>query len=205
MTQMIETEAERLEAESHHRPPRAELVQELIVRDGLVCQFPGCGAQLDVDGIGPLEITIDHWIPQAWAYANGWTYEQVWDISNLKLMEKKCNAKKGDLLPNEDGTIPARKVRTFRYRRDKRAQRAEVCVACNAGRNLGPNEVCAACNSGPQPERFPRWAKVSSVECDHELFWCWACSIGIVDRVNTVGIAMRQADSDEIGELFDEE
>lgn len=163
------------------RPSRKELVDILIKRDGAVCQYPGCGNELDLAATGQKEVTIDHWICQSWAFDNGWTYEQVWDLSNLKLMEKKCNAKKGDMLPNPDGTIPVRRERTFRYRRDKRAMRAEICQSCNVGRDLGPDEVCAACGSGPQPDRWPRWAKVKSTECMHDgVFWCWACAIGIV-------------------------
>ncbi len=181
---------------------RVELVRQLRKRDGDTCQYPGCGTVLDFSiKDGPKEATIDHYIPQHWCKVNGWTYDQIWDLSNLKLMHKKCNAKKGDSLPNKDGTLPTRVERKFRYRRDKRAQRAEICTSCNAGRDLGPDEICASCSSGPMPERFPRWAKVSSADCDHEAFWCWACSIGIIERPSSIGTAMRQADSDELGEF----
>lgn len=178
MTELIaeETERDRLVAEAHRRPPRAELVLALIERDGDECRY--CHRDFR-----QRERTVDHVYPQSRAFAEGWTYEQVWDLSNLALACKPCNAKKGDLLLDEDGKIPTRKARTFRYRRDKRAQRAEICTSCNAGRDLGPDEVCASCNSGPMPERFPRWAKMPSTECDHEAFWCWACSIGITPRV----------------------
>lgn len=175
MTQIEqETDSEREEAVRNHRPARSELVLALIERDGDQCFY--CDRDFSIR-----ERTIDHYIPQSWGFANGWTYEQVWDLSNLRLACKPCNAKKGDLLPNEDGTIPRRRDRTFRYRRDKRAMRAEVCTSCNVGRNLGPDEVCASCGSGPMPERWPRWAKVRSNECLHDgIFWCWACATGIV-------------------------
>lgn len=165
---------------------RNELIALLVERDGATCQLPGCGRQLDLSiEDGPLRVTFDHWVPQAYAYESlGWSYDQVWDIDNLRLMERRCNAIKGDRIPNEDGTLPPRRSKRFRSRRQKRAERPEICTSCNAGRNLGPDEVCASCGSGPLPERFPRWAKMPSSECDHELFWCWACSISIIPRAS---------------------
>jgi 5-methylcytosine-specific restriction endonuclease McrA len=157
---------------------REEMVAGLMARDGTTCQYPGCGHELDFTvKDGPKEVTIDHWIPQSWAYEQGWTHDEVWDLSNLKLMEKKCNAKKGDLLPNEDGTIPEKKTRTFKYRRDARAQRPELCTKCNSGRNLDEDEWCNACGSGPQPARYPKWRQMSPKDCDHDLFFCWVCTI----------------------------
>jgi hypothetical protein len=179
---------------------RAELVASLRARDGDNCQFPACGETLNFEIVsGRLEPTIDHWIPQWKGKAEGWTKEEIWDISNLKLMHKKCNAKKGDLIPNDDGTLPERPKSTFRYRRDKRANRAdEPCQVCDNGHNLAIDEVCAQC--GMNAQRFPRWAKVSAPECDHEIFWCWWCSITPEVRPSSVGIAMRQAGADEFGE-----
>lgn len=180
------------------RLSRAELVAALVQRDGLRCAYPGCAELIDLKVVeGKLATTIDHWIPQCEGKARGWTMDEIWDLSNLTLMHKKCNAKKGNLVPNDDGTLPEKVRKEFRYRRDKRASRPEICFQCNAGRDLGPDEICASCGSGPMPERFPRWAKVKSTECDHELFWCWACSIGIADRVASVDIAVRQGESGE--------
>jgi hypothetical protein len=189
--------------ETYVKVPRTELVIQLRARDGDVCQHPDCGNRMNFSITdGPLEVTIDHWIPQIFGKENGWTMAEIWALGNLKLMHKKCNAKKGDLIPNEDGSLPDKPSSTFKFRRHKRAERPEVCTSCNSGRDLGPGQVCSSCSSGPQPERFPRWAKVDSRECDHELFWCWACSIGIHERPSSVGIAMRQADTDELGELI---
>lgn len=179
---------------------RAEIVAALLARDGNRCMYPGCDSELDFDAEGSREVTIDHHMPQWYGRENGWTSEEIWDLSNLRLMHKRCNAKKGDLIPNEDGTLPERKVRTFRYRRQKRAGRPELCVVCDNGHNLAPDEVCADC--GADAQRFPRWAKVKYNECDHELMWCWACSIGVVERPSSIGTAMRQADSDELGEYI---
>lgn len=187
--------------QTYVKVPRAELVRQLRQRDGDTCQHPDCDRILDFSITeGKREPTIDHHIPQIFGKENGWTMAEIWNLSNLKLMCKACNASKGDLIPNEDGSLPPKPQSTFKFRRQKRAERPDVCTSCHAGRDLGPSEVCASCGSGPMPERFPRWAKVSSVECDHELFWCWACSIGIVTRPGSVGTAIRQADSDELGE-----
>lgn len=178
---------------------RQEMIDALRARDGVKCQFPDCGSNLDFSVTdGPLEVTIDHWIPQHFGKAEGWTWEEIWDLSNLKLMHKKCNAKKGDRVPNEDGTLPEKIVRKFRYRRDKRAGRAELCSSCDNGHNLAPDEVCGDC--GADAQRFPRWAKVRYQDCDHELMWCWSCSIGVTPRPASLGTAMRQGDSDELGE-----
>lgn len=198
MTNLIEEESEqdRAEAIRHNRPNRPELVLALIERDGDECRY--CKRDFSVR-----ERTIDHIYPQSRAIAEGWTYEQVWGLDNLALACKPCNAKKSDQLLNPDGTIPARKQRTFRYRRDKRAQRADICTACNAGRDLGPDEWCNACGSGPMPERFPRWAKMKSTECDHEMFWCWACSCGIVERVGATEVILFSNQAKEDG-LLDE-
>lgn len=184
---------------------REQQIAALVERDGTKCQYPGCDRELDFSAPedDPRLVTIDHWIPQKYGKDNGWTYEQINDLHNLKLMCKKCNAKKGDRLPNDDGTIPEKAVRKFRYRRDKRANRPELCVECDNGHNLMVGEICASC--GCDAQRFPRWAKVKTQDCDHEIMWCIWCSIGVIERESSVGIAMRQADSDELGEYFDPE
>lgn len=169
-----ETESEATEAAKHARPPRAELVLALIQRDGDLCRY--CERDFS-----QRERTIDHVYPQARAFAEGWSYEKVWSLDNLALACKPCNAKKSDQILNEDGTIPHRRERTFRYRRDKRAARSEVCMSCDNGHNLFIDEICAAC--GCDAQRFPRSAKVKFSDCDHALSWCWACSIDVVPRV----------------------
>jgi len=170
--------------------PREQLVSDLVVRDGLACGFPGCRETLDTNvADGPLEVTIDHWIPQHWGKANGWTPDEIWDLSNLKLMHKKCNAKKGDRVPNADGTLPERITRQFRYRREKRANRPdEPCTTCDNGHNLGVGEVCAMC--GCDAQRFPRYAKAKASECDHAVFWCAWCSIGVIPRAGATEMIM---------------
>lgn len=179
MTELIaeETESERVEAVRHARPTRAELVLALIDRDGDECRY--CHRDFSVR-----ERTLDHVYPQSRAFADGWTYEQVWNLENLVLACKPCNAKKGDQLLLEDGTIPKRKERTFRYRRDKRATRPDQpCSSCDNGHNLFIDEVCADC--GCDAQRFPRSAKVRADECDHAITWCWSCSIGLTQRAGS--------------------
>lgn len=188
-----------METKTRIKVPREELIAALIERDGTTCQYPGCGRELDFSiKEGPREVTIDHHIPRWFGKQEGWTQERIWDLSNLRLFEKKCNAKKGDLIPNEDGTLPEKVTKTFRYRRDKRASRPDLCTSCDNGHNLSVDEICGSC--GCDAQRFPRWAKVKTQECDHELFWCIWCSIGVIERPSSIGIAMRHADSDELGE-----
>lgn len=180
MTQLIaeESEQDRIEAEKRHRPTRAELVHALIERDGDECRY--CHRDFE-----KRERTIDHVYPQRRAYEDGWTYEQVWDLENLALACKPCNARKSDRLLDENGNIPARKERTFRYRRDKRATRPDQpCVECDNGHNLFIDEVCAAC--GVTAQQFPRSAKVKAPDCDHAVTWCWACSIGVTPRKGAI-------------------
>lgn len=195
---------ETLMTQVHQKVSRAELVAALRKRDGDNCQHPDCGRPIDFDITdGPLENTIDHWIPQYFGRAEGWTDAEIWALSNLKMMHKKCNAKKGDLIPNDDGTLPLKPQSTFRFRRQKRAGRPDLCLECNNGHDLMVGDVCANC--GCNAQRFPRSAHVPFPECDHELFWCWVCSITPDMRPSSVGIAMRQADSTELGEILDEE
>lgn len=178
------------------KTPRAELVERLRQRDGAVCQYPDCGGRLDFDvSEGPLEVTIDHWMPQYFGKANGWTMDEIWDLDNLKLMHKKCNARKGDRIPNADGTLPAKPQSTFRFRRQKRAGRAELCTECDNGHDLFVGEVCANC--GCNAKRFPKSAKVRFNECDHEILWCWVCSITPDMRPAAVDTAVLQAESGE--------
>jgi hypothetical protein len=176
--------------------PRDEIVARLRRRDGDACQFPGCNEPLDFTvKSGRREVTVDHWMPQWWGKENGWSSERIWDIDNLKLMHKKCNASKGDRIPNEDGTLPERPTKTFRYRRQKRAGRPELCTECDNGNLLAKDEICANCSS--TAKRFPTWAKVRFQDCDHELFWCWACSIDHDMRPAAVDTAVLQGESGE--------
>jgi hypothetical protein len=193
-----------IENEGYVKVPRADIIAALIERDGTRCMHPDADHELDFDAKeGPAEVTIDHWYAQWYGKENGWTQAQIWDLSNLRLMCKRHNAKKGDLIPNEDGTLPVKPQSTFRFRRQKRANRGTYCDQCDNGHNLFMGEICASC--GGNAQNFPRWAKERAPDCDHSLSWCWACSIGIIERPSSIGIAMRQADSTELGEILDDE
>jgi hypothetical protein len=151
---------------------RAERIEIISKRDGVLCFYPECRKEFKSEE----DITFDHW----WPRSHGGT----WDIENLRLMHKRCNALKGDRLPLADGTLPPlrRELNSGQRRAVKRAQRIDVCGRCMAGRSLGPDDTCEACGSGPMPRHFPQWRKMRSNECDHDLFWCWACCIGIAER-----------------------
>ena len=180
---------ETIEQTRVEKTPRPVIITALRKRDGNICQFPGCSEVLDFSANeGPTEVTIDHWMPQVWGRENNWSYEQIWDLSNLKLMTKKCNAKKGDRIPNEDGTLPEKVTRTFRYRRQKRATRRELCTICDNGHNLLVGEICASC--GGDAQRFPREAKAKASECDHAILWCAWCSIGVIPRMGATEMIM---------------
>lgn len=185
-----------IDSTRYRKVPRAELVAALRERDGTKCMFPGCGNELDFSiDEGPREVTLDHWIPQWYGKEHGWTMDQIWSVDNLKLMEKKCNAKKGERVPNEDGSLPARVESTFRFRRQKRAGRPELCVECDNGHNLFVGEICANC--GCNAQRFPKSAKVTFGDCDHEILWCWVCSITPNMRPAAVDTAVLQGESGE--------
>lgn len=178
--------------------PRTEIIDALRARDGDICAYPDCGQTLDFSITeGPREVTIDHWIPQVFGKAEGWTREQIWALSNLKMMHRKCNAAKGDRMPDENGVLPPKTERTWRNRRAKRSQRPEICVACNAGRLLGENEHCRACGSGPQPARLPKWRQVKPSECDHDEFFCWSCHLSPEIRVSALYALVVGSESSE--------
>jgi len=148
---------------------RAERIELLTARDGFNCFL--CGGEFKEE----VDITFDHWIPQSRGGS--------WDIDNLRLAHKRCNALKGDIMPNEDGTLPKRvRVSTFKSKAQKRSERPDLCQKCENGRSLGPQESCDVCKSGPMPERWPRWAKTDAKSCDHADFWCWACGSGVIER-----------------------
>lgn len=162
---------------------RTKLVKALVKRDGWVCQYPGEEHPLDPNGTGKHEPTIDHRYPQSKAREDGWTEDEIWDLTNLDLMCKKHNARKSDLVYNEDGTLPSKPQSRFRLRRQRRAERREPCELCYSGRLLLIDETCPDCGSGPQPS-FPTAYQRNSNECPHSgPYSCWACMAGHAPRV----------------------
>lgn len=151
----------------------AEQIEFLVERDGSNCFHPECGKEFKDES----DITLDHWIPRSLG--------GTWDIENLRLMHKRCNAIKGDRMPNADGTLPVlhRDLNSAQRRAVKQQSRADVCMKCNNGRSLGPDEFCDSCGSIPMPFRHPQWAKLNPNDCDHEgIWWCWCCMSGIIER-----------------------
>lgn len=149
---------------------KKEIVEILKDRDGDRCFI--CS--------GPFALreypTLDHWFPRS---AGGSDH-----YSNLRLAHRRCNILKSDLIPNDDGTIPARerKIRPADRRQVKKELQGSVCHHCNNGRKLDKEQTCNNCGSMAGPIRAPHYLKRKSTSCDHNHFWCWACSIGIVER-----------------------
>lgn len=150
---------------------KRERVEILLERDGGVCAI--CFKSFR----DRKEITIDHWIPRSVGGSE--------DIDNLKLAHKKCNTWKSDRIPNEDGTIPPKPQRSnFQDRKRRKKEILDaLCTDCYDGRLLLAGEFCASCHIPAGPEDWPHWAKKPANKCEHNPpEWCWACSIGIVER-----------------------
>lgn len=156
-----------MDAHSKNGMTRAERIEHIAARDGYACFFPGCGGDFETAE----DITFDHWIPQS----KGGT----WHVDNLRLMHKRCNALKGDRMPNADGTLPPlpkELLGKFHIRADK-SGRVDVCDTCDSGRLLTLGDVCEICGSGPQPVSWPTYLKKNPKECDHHEFHCWMCVV----------------------------
>ena len=152
-------------------PSKKDKVEAVKLRDGMSCAI--CNKKFKSNS----EVTLDHWMPRS----AGGTDE----ISNLRLAHKKCNAWKGDRVPNEDGTIPPRpkKISIQSRKRINKDILDKICTDCHDGRLLSKGENCQFCGISAGPEDWPHWAKRPSGRCDHTPpEWCWACSIGIVER-----------------------
>lgn len=148
---------------------RQEIIEQLTERDGFVCMFPDCTEPMADDG--KHMVTIDHIFPQYLARQKGWTNEQINDISNLQLMGKNCNARKGHHLPDENGIYPIKPIE----KKIPRAERPLLCETCFAGRILLPGEECYDCGSGPQPQRWPTSLQKRPKDCDHSTYHCFMC------------------------------
>ncbi len=148
---------------------RAERIEKLTANWGPNCFFPGCGKPF----LKEEDITFDHWIPQS----KGGT----WEISNLRMMHKRCNALKGDRMPNEDGTLPPH-PREFKVQAVDKSLRVPVCETCESGRLLIMDEICEICGSTPQPAAWPAYLQKTPKECDHSTFHCWMCVLDFIPR-----------------------
>jgi hypothetical protein len=145
---------------------KSELVEAVAEMWGYFCFLPIC--QGDFTEEDPA--SLDHWRP----LSKGGT----WDISNLRLMHRRCNAIKSDTLPiNEYEVIIKDRAPRARRRADKRSGRPIVCSLCESGRLLLPGEECGLCGSGPQPATAPRTLQTSPSECNHSTFHCRECFV----------------------------
>lgn len=159
---------------------RQETIDLLRKRDGYVCMFPGCDEALSESG--KHMVTVDHIYPQFLAKADGWTYAQINDLSNLQLMGKTCNARKGHLLPDANGNYDVKPVEI----KIPKADRPAICDTCYAGRILLPGEECYDCGSGPQPAVAPAALQRKPKECDHSTYHCWMCFLDFVPRKEAI-------------------
>ena len=148
---------------------KRDKIQLIKQRDGVLCFI--CKKSF-----GDEKPTIEHWIPRSAGGSD--------ELDNLRITHKKCNVMKSDTIPNPDGTLPIRPKRVPYYKRrnDRREILDKFCYDCEGGRRLAEGEFCSVCGSPPGPPENPRYLKRRSPECDHNIFWCWACSIGIVEK-----------------------
>lgn len=153
---------------------RAEYGQQIVAAYGNTCFY--CDEPFGPD----LKLTIDHFFPQSKARELGWTEDQIWDISNLRPACRPCNVLKGDILPNEDGTVtlPERRIRA------QKGPRVEVTECCNSGRLIWPGQRCQTCGSPAMPSDAPKAIQVDPKDCDHGEFHCWYCHLGYVERTS---------------------
>lgn len=154
------------------RLSRPETVKLLIATYGKKCFY------CDREFTSSLSCTIDHFMPQSWCKAQGWTYEEINHIDNLRPACRPCNVLKGDVVPDEDGNfeMPTRRERTIK------APRPEPCDVCNSGRLIAPGDNCEDCGSSAQPAAAPAYIQRSPKECDHAFYHCWQCHLGFVER-----------------------
>jgi hypothetical protein len=154
---------------------RQEIIDILAERDGYECIIK-CGKPFtDTD-----KPSLDHWRPVSWAKANGWTIEQINDISNLRLAHRSCNSRKGNMLPLDDYTLPPLPPKK---EPGVKVVRPEICDTCYSGRLLFPGEVCYDCGSEAQPKAAPKATQKTPKECTHSGFdHCWMCYLDFVPR-----------------------
>jgi len=151
---------------------RAEIIVFLADRDGADCYL--CLKPFTASN----KQTIDHVHP----LSKGGT----WDIENLKLAHKKCNIEKGDRLFIDGVLEPKPKKVGYRERKANKAEiMKQFCELCYDGRLLLPEEECPECER--IATAWPWTTKMEPSKCPHEgVWWCWACSIGIYDRIPAI-------------------
>ncbi len=125
------------------------------------------------------EKTLEHWYPQSRARLENWPEEKINHVDNLRLSSKRCNARKGSIIPLDEFNLPEinRPTRAIKY------DRPQNCNLCMNGRLLLAGENCELCGSMPQPSTAPRYLQKTPKECPHSgPHHCWCCYIGLVPR-----------------------
>jgi|SRR6478752_2580094 len=171
---------------------RSEAMQLLIKRDGAWCRYPDCKTPHVFTAKNPK--TLDHYI----ARANGGSD----DLSNLVIMHQKCNNMKGDRewVEDEEGNLILEPLRT--KEKVAKVPKRPPTECCNEGHDLSEGQICDVCGSLPQPYTFPKWAQADPKECDHSVFHCKWCVIGIYPRTPASQEALVEYDG---AEIFDPE
>jgi hypothetical protein len=163
---------------------KKDAIEILSERDGYHCFI--CKGEFEVNEYP----TLDHWVPRAAGGSD--------KVANLRLAHRKCNTLKSDTVPLDDGTLPMKKkrVKPADRRRAKKEIQESICYHCNNGRKLSLGDNCGHCGAQAGPLRAPHYLKRKTTDCDHDRYWCWACSIGIVERRSAL-LNLMIGDSDD--------
>lgn len=160
---------------------QAEVIQELIARDGDFCSFydcPGDRYKFTNENFR----TIDHHVPRS----KGGTD----DMENYRLMHFKCNNKKSDRLYLEDGTL---EPLPYREPKNKTVKR-DPCETCYEGRLLLKGELCPVCGISPMPASAPAYSQKRPKDCSHAgEDHCWACYLGFAEREDAITNIIKEA------------
>lgn len=157
----------------------------IIERDGEGCAFPGCEHGFTANSGSPWASTIDHIYPRSLGKRDGWTWEEIWDISNLSRMHRVCNQRKGDTPYNADGTLTLIEVT-----RSVKIVRPDICATCYAGRLLFKGDECDDCGLNiPQPSTWPAYLQKDPRECNHDKHGhCKFCVPGFIERIEPLAL-----------------
>ena len=102
------------------------------------------------------------------------------DVStNWAVAHRSCNNAKGDRLVLPDGTLEPKPIKAARK---SKVEKKKPCEKCWEGRNLGPDDVCAICGMTAMPQPWPRYKQRTPKECDHNIYFCWSCTLGFAPR-----------------------
>lgn len=145
---------------------RAEVMRLLIDEYGNECYL--ChGEPTPAD-----PLNIDHYWPQSYCKAAGWSEETYNEISNLRPTHESCNRQKSDQLPVEGWvfTPPAPKLYPTKV------VKTPVCETCMNGAFLDVSDQCPDCLLDNSLRRFPKATQKRPKDCSHTFpDHCWYC------------------------------